>query len=83
MPKYDVKQVVILINRAKSGAIYKGDLIFTDGQPNLVIDWTQERGESDPLTVVKLDAKLLQACPPAYEADFVYQGPVDDPRIMQ
>lgn len=83
MADYEVKTVLIGVNRLGQGGIYKGDLIFEDSRPILVVEWSGERGISPPSTTVQLDPRFLQAAPTGFEADYMYQHPIEDPRKFQ
>lgn len=84
MPKFHVLTVLVGVNRGgKQGALYKGDLIYLGAIPTLVIEWSGERGDSDPSVTVALDPKKLQRGLEAFGADYLYQLPVEDPRKFQ
>lgn len=84
--KYDVKTVLVAINRPGSSGIFKNDLIFADdSRPLLVIEWSGERGESTPAVAVVLDPRFLKkgALKAEYGVDYSYDRPIDDPRRFQ
>jgi len=76
---FDIKKVIVAINRAGKGAIYEGDLIFDGGQPTLVIEWSGKPGCSNPTVAVPLNPSKLQA-PASAEQPYTYQDPITDPR---
>ena len=55
------------------------DLIFQEGQPVVVIEWGEPPGRLDPEVKQKLDPLLLSPLVDT-AADFLYSGPVEDPR---
>jgi hypothetical protein len=86
MPAFDVKTVMVALNRGNSGGLYKGDLIFNmGGLPGLVVEWSGERGTSTPSVLVQLDPAGLQdgLTALAYGVDYFYKYPIEDPRKFQ
>lgn len=56
------------------------DLIFVEGVPFIVIEWSEMAGQEIPLVTVELDpARLVKLGWPT--AEYLYQGgPIEDPR---
>ena len=56
------------------------DLVFIEGVPFIVLEWSALDGKEIPLVTVELDPKLLQVGPSA-GAESLYDGQIVDPRI--
>ncbi len=66
----------------QTGAAYltcENDLIFIDGQPFVVLEWTQPEGRHPPTVTAPLDPAHLQELP-GPPGRFLYDLPVVDPR---
>jgi len=55
------------------------DLIFVDGVPTVVLDWGGPPEKQYPLVTQTLDPRLLKEFSTP-KTDFLYDGPVEDPR---
>ena len=67
-----------------SNALYRGDMIFQDEEPVLVLEWSGTRGASEPVVSVNLQRNCLLPAGPGKEgADYLHECPVDDPRPRQ
>ncbi len=64
-----------------NGALIIGisDLIFLDGVPTVVLDWGGPPEKQYPLETQTLDPRLLKEFSTP-KTDFLYDGPVEDPR---
>jgi len=71
-----------VMHTLQTGAAYlmcENDLIFIEGRPLVVLEWTQPGGHPPPTVTVALDPAHLteRPGPPGY---FLYDLPVVDPR---
>ena len=67
-----------------SNALYRGDMIFQDEEPMLVLEWSGARGASDPVVSAKLQRDcLVPAGPEKDGADFLHEFPVNYHRPLQ
>jgi len=60
----------------------ESDLIFVDGRPVLVVEWTPPDGRDPPVVTAPLDPARLQELPTRF-GHFLYDDDVEDPRRLQ
>lgn len=56
------------------------DLIFQDGKPYSVAEWTFQNGEQVPLRIVALDPQRLSKMQSG-DADYLYDGQIAEPPL--
>lgn len=78
----EIFKVRCLIQRIGSMEHHDTDLIFLDGVPHAVIEWSEySDGRLEPLVKVRLDPKWLKPLPwPGVQ--YLYELPIADPRPL-
>lgn len=77
----------VLMTRAGQTAHYDADLVFLDGTPTLVVEWTQaphadSQSEETPVVTISLDPRFLHELKGWGSVTHTYELPVVDPRPL-
>lgn len=74
---------VNVISQVMPSGNQDGGMVFIDGVPHLVLEWCEASGAPSnewPSVTVELNPKNLEKLGPPFQADFLYQQSVEDPR---
>lgn len=75
----------LLVTRAGHTAHYDADLIFTNGHPHAVFEWSEPPppAERTPAVTVALEARYLHPLQGWGQVTHMYEMPISDPRPLQ
>jgi hypothetical protein len=78
-PEHGIYRVQHIVRVGDAWHICISDLIFDGGVPVAVLDWGGAPDRQYPLVTQRLDPQRLSELP-SEATDFLYDGPIEDPR---